>query len=241
MLYLHGLGGGGKWESFNMAMATVTRTVAPNLPGWQHGEPPDGITAPKDYAALMVKFLDHVGLERVTVVGHSIGGWIAQYLAVEQPERVAQLVLIDSMGLDVPESPAADLTTLDEAAFGKAAFARLGLVAAAQPDGFGAVWADLRQGSDFEREWSGRNLVVQLLRDGAADPELTARLKDVRARTLLAWGRFDGIVPCAQAEAIHSWLPGSHLELVDQAGHVPMFERRETMNRLIHDFLVAAA
>ena len=66
MLYLHGLGGGGKWESFNMAMATVTRTVAPNLPGWQHGEPPDGITAPKDYAALMVKFLDHVGLERVT-------------------------------------------------------------------------------------------------------------------------------------------------------------------------------
>ena len=48
-------------------------------------------------------------------------------------------------------------------------------------------------------------------------------------------------LPCAQAEAIHSWLPGSHLELVDQAGHVPMFERRETMNRLIHDFLVAAA
>ncbi len=239
VLYLHGMGGGGKWESFNMAMGTVTRTIAPVLPGWQDGELPEGVSAPKDYASLLVKFMDGLGLDRVTVVGHSIGGWVAQYLAVEQPERCSQLVLIGAMGLDVPDAPAADLAALDEESFATAAFAKLGLVAAAQSDGFGAVWADLREGPEFEREWDGRNLVVQLLRDGSADPELSARLKDVHAKTLLVWGKLDGIVPCAQAEAAHSWLPGSQLELVDQAGHLPMFERRETMNRLIHDFLNA--
>ncbi len=82
--------------------------------------------------------------------------------------------------------------------------------------------------------------MVRLPHDGATDRELTARLKRVGAKTLPVWGKLDGIVPCAQAEAVHSRLPRSHLELVDQAGHLPMFERRETVNRLIHDFLMAA-
>ena len=82
--------------------------------------------------------------------------------------------------------------------------------------------------------------MVRLLRDGITGREPPARLKAVGAKTLLVWDKLDGIVPCAQAEAVHSWLPGSRLELVDQAGHLPMFERRETMNRLIHDFLMAA-
>ena len=114
-------------------------------------------------------------------------------------------------------------------------------MAAAQPDGFGAVWADSGRGRTSSANGAAATSWCSCCGTGAADPELTARLKDVRARTLLALGQVRRIVPCAQAEAIHSWLPGSHLELVDQAGHVPMFERRETMNRLIHDFLVAAA
>lgn len=238
VLFLHGLGGGGKWESFHMAMGTVTLTLAPNLPGWQDGALPDGIAAPKDYAALAVKFLDSVGMDKVTVVGHSIGGWIAQYMAVEHPDRVARLVLIDAMGLDVPDAPSANLAALDEEAFAKAAFGRLGLIATAQAYGFGAEWQNIRQGPEFERQWKGRNLVVNLAKGTYADPGLTAKLRGLRAGTLLVWGKLDGIAPLKQGEAVHSWLPGSHLEVVDRAGHLPMVERPETMNRVIRDFLV---
>src|SRR5215211_5698212 len=67
VLYLHGLGGGGKWESFLMAMATVTRTVAPNLPGWSGPGPVESLKSPADFAALCIKLLD--ALELIDPVG----------------------------------------------------------------------------------------------------------------------------------------------------------------------------
>lgn len=53
VLYLHGLGGGGKWESFHMALGTAALTFAPQLPGWQEGRAPDGIRSVKDYSGLV--------------------------------------------------------------------------------------------------------------------------------------------------------------------------------------------
>src|ERR1051326_8688614 len=73
VLYLHGLGGGGKWESFHMAMATVTQTVAPNLPGWSGLGPVESLKSSADYAALCVKLLQALDLPPVVLVGHSIG------------------------------------------------------------------------------------------------------------------------------------------------------------------------
>lgn len=239
VLFLHGLGGGGKWESFHMAMGNDTLTLAPALPGWSEGVAPEGIAGPQDYASIAARFLDAVDIETATVVGHSFGGWVAQYLALDFPQRVSRLVLIDPMGIYIPEAPGSDLASLDEEAFAKAAFAKLGTVATANPQGFGAEWQNVRQGAEFERQWKGRDFVVNLLQGRTADPELTARAKDLPAGTLLVWGQLDGIVPVKQGEALHSMLPGSRLEIVDRAAHLPMVERNETTNRLVHDFLVA--
>src|SRR4051794_9458823 len=112
VLYLHGLGGGGKWESFHMAMATVTQTVAPNLPGWSGPGPVESLKSCADYAALCIKLLQALELPPVVLVGHSIGATIAALMAVEAPQMVSRLVLIDPLGLDVPDAPAADLASL---------------------------------------------------------------------------------------------------------------------------------
>ena len=53
VLYLHGIGGAGRWEAYHMALGTVTLTYAPQLPGWQEGRPPDGIGSVQDYAAVV--------------------------------------------------------------------------------------------------------------------------------------------------------------------------------------------
>src|SRR5438034_5683472 len=87
VLYLHGLRGGEKWESFHMAMGTVTHTVAPMLPGFATGEPPSSITSIEGYASLVAGFIDSVGLGKSALIGHSSGGWIAQYLVTRFPER----------------------------------------------------------------------------------------------------------------------------------------------------------
>lgn len=234
VLVLHGLGGAGKWESFHMALGTVTSAFLPVLPGWAEGQA--AVPSVKAYASLMAEFLDTLELPRVILVGHSIGGWVAIELATKYPDRVSRLVLIAPMGLDVPEAPGTDLGSLDEEEFAKKAFGKLGLVATANPYGFGAEFQNVRQGQEFDRQWKGRGLVAKLA--SKPDPSLLDATGSVKAPTLLVWGREDGIIPPRQGEVLRDRMPDASLVVVDRAGHLPMVERPETMNRLVRDFLL---
>jgi pimeloyl-ACP methyl ester carboxylesterase len=238
VLSLHGMGGAGKWEPYHMALGTVALTYVPQLPGWPEGQPPPGIGSVKDYAALVVEFLDTVGIDKSILVGHSIGGWIALYIATAHPDRVSRLILVDAMGIEVPLAPATDLHAMDEESFGKAMFGRLGLIATAQTYGFGAEWENVRRGPEFERQWKGRGLVASLLQGPCADPELMHQVWTIGAHTLLVWGCLDGIVPLQHGEALRAALPRARLDVIDRCGHLPMVEKPETFNRLLYDFLM---
>jgi pimeloyl-ACP methyl ester carboxylesterase len=238
VLCLHGMGGAGKWEAYHMALGTVARTYVPQLPGWPEGQPPVGIAAVQDYAALVVAFLDAVGIAQSTLLGHSCGGWIALYIAAAHPERVARLILADAMGLEVPSAPAPDLQAMDEESFGKAVFGRLGLIATAQAYGFGAEWENVRRGPEFERQWKGRGLLASLVQGPCVDLTLTRQVQNISAETLLIWGRLDGIVPWQHGEALRAALPRARLDVIDRCGHLPMVEKPETFHRLLYDFLV---
>ena len=238
VLYLHGMGGAGKWEACHMSLGTAAVTYLPQLPGWREGRPPETLQSVADYASLVLELMDALELERATLVGHSIGGWIALKAAVQSPGRVGRMILANPMGLDFPGAASPHLPDLDEESFATAVFAKLGLIATAQSYGFGAEWENVRRGPEFERQWKGRGLVAELARDGCADPEMTAMLPDIDAETLFVWGRQDGLAPAAQGEALRSTLPNSRLTLIDNCGHLPMAEKPETFNRLIRDFMV---
>ena len=238
VLFLHGLGGAGKWEAFHMAMGTVALTYVPQLPGWQEGQAPEGIVSVQDYADLAVGFLDSVGIDRVILGGHSFGAWIALRVAAAHPDRVSRLILANAMGLDVPEAPAANLVDMDEESFAKAAFSRLGLIATAQPDGFGAEWENVRRGPEFERQWKGRGLVAGLIEGPCSDPELTSQIGSISNDTLLVWGRLDGITPIQHGNALRAAMPNSRLDVIERCGHLPMSEKPETFNRIIRNYLV---
>ena len=238
VLYLHGMGGAGRWEAYHMALGTVALTYAPQLPGWQEGQAPAGIGVVQDYAALVVEFLDAVGIDQSILMGHSIGGWIALYVATMHPDRVSRLILADPMGLEIPAAPSPDLQAMDEESFAKAVFGRLGLIATAQAYGFGAEWENVRRGPEFERQWKGRGLVANLVQGPCADPDLTRQVQTIGAATLLIWGRLDGIVPLPHGEALRAALPSARLNVIDRCGHLPMVEKPETFHRILYDFLV---
>jgi len=238
VVYLHGLGGAGKWEAYHMAMGTVALTYAPQLPGWRDGRPPTGMGSVRDYAAFVLTFLDAIGLDTVTLVGHSIGGWIALHIAVAYPQRIARLILVDPMGIEVPTVPPVNLKTMDEEAFATAVFGKLGLIATAQAYGFGAEWENVRQGPEFERQWKGREFVVNLVQGPCSDPELMRQVPSIEAETRLIWGRLDGLVPLPHGEALRAALPHARLEIIDRCGHLPMVEKPETLHRLLRNFLV---
>ena len=238
VVYLHGMGGGGKWEAYHMAMGTATLVYAPQLPGWQEGRSPPGVSSVRDYAGLVVELLDSLGVGEAVLAGHSIGGWIALYAAAQHRDRFPRLVLADPMGVGADDAPSPDLEAMDEEAFATAVFGKLGLIATAQAYGFGAEWENVRKGPEFERQWRGRGLVVELAQGRYADPQLSVDVLSMTADTLLIWGRLDGIVPLGVGEALRAALKKSRLDVIDGAGHLPMVEKPETFNRIVRDFLV---
>jgi pimeloyl-ACP methyl ester carboxylesterase len=236
LLYLHGLSGWGRWESHHMTLGITNLVYAPQLPGWPEGPIPPSLTSVRNYAQVIAQFLDTVGIHTVDLVGHSFGGWIALHLAAAYPERVSRLVLVDAMGADVPEAPMANLERLDEEAFARAAFARTGEVVIRGD--FGGVREDVRTGQEFERQWKSRAIVASLVRGHYADPELMHRLKTIAATTLIVWGQQDQLVPWRHGEVLAQAIPRAKWVVITEAGHTPMREKRETFQRIMHDFLI---
>jgi pimeloyl-ACP methyl ester carboxylesterase len=236
LVYLHGLSASNRWESHHLALAITNLVYAVQLPGWPEGSIPAAIESTHDYAKLIVALLDALKLEAVDLVGHSFGGWIALYLATEYPSRIKRLVLADSLGLDLPEAPAANLAGMDQEGFLHAAFVTTGRVLV--PGDFGGALEDVRLGQEFATQWRSRELIIGLLHGRIADPELTAKLPSIAAESLIVWGRDDRIVPCQHGELLARMIPHARLSLIDGAGHTPMRERRETFQRLVRDFLI---
>ena len=136
-------------------------------------------------------------MERVILVGHSIGGWVGLKAAVGSPGRVSRMIMASPMGLDFPPVASPDLAGLDQEAFATAVFAKLGLIATAQSYGFGAEWETC--GGARSSNANGR-AATWLPNDqrGCTDPEMTAMLPVIEAETLLVWGRQDGLTPVEQ-------------------------------------------
>ncbi len=238
LLYLHGLSGWGRWETYHLALAISHMVYAPQLPGWPDGQLPATIKSVSDYAAIMFKFLDAIEVQTTDIVAHSFGAWIAMYMAVEQPARFSKMVLADAMGLDVPDAPAADLASMTEDSFLRAAFAQTGV--RLFPGDFGAIVEDVRQSQEFRRQWKSRGIVASLVNGHYADPGLSSSLHKITADTLVVWGREDRLVPLRHAEILNTSIPRSKLAVIEGAGHTPMGEKRESFQRLAHDFLASA-
>ncbi len=241
LLYLHGLGGWGAWERHIFGLAVTYCPHVPQLPGWRDGRIPQRVSSVKDYAQIMLEFLDAVEISKCVVVGHSIGGWIAQYLAADHPDRVSKLILVDSMGVEVPEAPAADLVNIDKQTFYEAVFTKMETIRVAGD--FGDAPESVRNTEEFENEWKGREVLTNLSAGKTSDPELTKRLDGITAPTLIIWGRDDELVPLRHGEVLAESIPGSKFIVVESderqtAGHSPMRYRVETFNIVVSNLLV---
>lgn len=236
LLYLHGLGGWGRWDTFHIALALTNTVYAPQLPGWADGRIPAKVSSTSDYAGIMSGVLDVLGVTETDLAGHSFGGWIALLIAAENPARVGKLVLLDPLGAETPGTPAVNLETLDQGAFLKAAFAQTGVVAVRRD--FGAELEDVRSSPEFEKQWKSREILAQLLRGRYGDPDLIRIAQKVTAQTLIVWGREDGLASWRNGKALAAAMPHATLAVIPGAGHTPMRERRETSQRIVRNFLL---
>ncbi len=252
IVFVHGLGG--CWQNWlgNMPrMAALGfRAIALDLPGFGSSPMPPWQVSISDYGRLLGDFREALRLDACTLVGNSMGGFIAAEVAVGGPEWVERLVLVSSAGISharmrrgpvlagarvsVLANPL--LRRLDIAAMRRAGLRKL-----------------MMGGVIRHPERMPREMLVEFIAPALGAPgfvpavaaltgyDLLDRLGRIHTPTLVVWGRDDLVVPAADAAGFIERIPGARLVVFDDCGHVPMAEHPFRFNRLLADFCGVSA
>jgi pimeloyl-ACP methyl ester carboxylesterase len=234
LLYLHGAGGAGRWLPFQSRLMERFHVLFPSHPG--HGGSPaaEWIEHISDLAFHYLDLLDTLRLDRVHLVGASLGGWIAAEIAVMAGHRLASLTLIDPVGIKVDGWIYPFLFGMDIPEVVATVFHNpMAALALAPPDQSPDTLAlQYRQGAAIARVSWNPYLYNPLLR---------RRLPRITTPTLLCWGAHDRLAPvdpCGQAWA--KLIAGSHLRVFADSGHVPQLEEADAVADAVVDFCGAA-
>jgi pimeloyl-ACP methyl ester carboxylesterase len=236
LLFLHGGDYVAQNHRFLERLARHWRVTAPRHPGFGHSARPEGFRTVHDIAYLYLDWLDRQPPSGAVVVGSSLGGWIALEMCVRSVEKIAALVLIDSLGLKFggrEDRDIADIYALPEDEVRRRTFFDPARVL---PD-----YASL---GDDELTAIARDREATALygwRPYLHDPGLGQWLHRVRVPTLVLWGENDGIVTPDYGHKLCGALPNAKFERVAQAGHYPQIERPEAVADAIEDFAATEA
>lgn len=245
VVFLHGFPTSSHlWRDVVPLVPPGHRVVVVDLLGYGRSDKPDGRDVSiKGHAERVVQLFDALRIERAAVVGHDVGGGIAQYLAVRYPTRASRICLIDSVGFD-------DWPTRDV----KMAKASLPLTRHLPATWIlGIVRSDLQRGyAEHERGLhsieqylrpfatpEGRDVLVEhlLALDHAETLALSKRLKDVVAPTALVWGAHDPFLPVALGKRLQEAIPGSTLDVIPDVRHFTPEEAPETVGTILAKWL----
>ena len=224
VVLLHGAGGNGQaWNLQRRALGEEHFCCALDLPGHgrSEGQASDSVDA---YADVVMGFLDAVGIARAALVGHSMGGAIAQVCALSCPDCVEALVPVGS-GAKMSVAPMI-FAVLREA-----------------PETF----------AEAAREFAFGNGAAPAMREailGFLDPrvaltdfvacdrfDVRERLGDIRARTCVVVGAEDRMAPPKWARFLAERIPGAEYHEVPGAGHMAMIEKAEAVTAILQAFL----
>lgn len=252
LLLIHGIGDNSEsWRPLMAALGRSYTVVAPDLLGHGSSDKPRADYSVAAFANGMRDLLEVLGIERATVVGHSLGGGVAAQFAYQYPERCERLVLVASGGVARQVTPFLRMAA--------APLAELSLPALRWPTtrlgGLLAMELLKRVGHDLGRDAADFIRVFDALPDSSSRLAFTRTLRSVvdwrgqvvtmldrcylaqAMPTLLVWGTSDGVIPVTHAHLALEAMPGSRLELFEAAGHFPHHADPDRFIALLHEFV----
>lgn len=244
LVLIAGLGAdGASWSGVATRLPKSYQTITIDNRGAGRSKIPEKPYTVATMAEDVLRLLDHLKIPKAHILGHSLGGYIAQEFAIRYPERVDRLVL---------SSTAAVSSGRNNALFLK-------------------FYKDLEGGTDPEawlREWTRwlfspsvlarENFIAALIKRGMRDRyrqqlpgfkgqidavaafDARGRLGSIRARTLVLEGGEDLLIPPAETKAMAEEIPGSVYECVPGVAHSIHIEEREVFVKAVHAFLTAS-
>jgi len=254
ILLIHGIGDNSTtWSTVQSKLAQRFTVIAPDLLGHGKSDKPRADYSVAAYANGMRDLLSVLDIDKVTVVGHSLGGGVAMQFAYQFPQLVERLILVGAGGVTKDVNIALRVASLPMGSEALA-FLRLPLVLPAMQV-VGRV-----AGTLFGSTGLGRD-IPDVLRILADLPEPTA--SSAFARTLravvdwrgqvvtmldrcyltqsvpvqLIWGSADSVIPVSHARMAHAAMPGSQLEIFEGSGHFPFHDDPDRFVEVLEQFI----
>jgi pimeloyl-ACP methyl ester carboxylesterase len=224
-LVLHGGGGPGTVAGFAALLAERkhARVIVPTHPGFAGTERPAELSSVKLLAQAYLELLASLELRDVIVIGNSMGGWIAAEMGLATHGRVGAVVLVNAVGVVVPEHPMRDV--------GKLAPHELAALSFHRPEAF-AQGAAAAPGGPPKPSPNIAALVAYAGRD-MCDPTLLARLARLAVPAHVVWGESDRVVTPDYGRTLAAAIPGAKFTLVRESGHLPQLETPEALLAVI--------
>src|SRR5665811_235295 len=254
LLFIHGLTNSSRsWARLVDTLNMDYRILAPDLYGHGASAKPMGDYSLSAHAATLRDLLDRLGIDQVTLVGHSLGGGIALQFCYLFPERVSRLVLVSSGGLGRSVSPLLRAATLPGAEWVLPLIASDWVRLRAEAVGRTLARTGWRPSPDVTEAWRGftsladadsRRAFLATTRSVIDPGGQTVTAHDhlpmvVEIPTLVVWGTRDRMIPTWHATTAHQAIPGSRVELFEGAGHYPQLDQPERFAQVLSDFMSA--
>ena len=244
LLLVHGISDhSGTWAHLVPSLAKRYTVIAPDLLGHGGSDKPRADYAAAAYACGLRDLLGVLDIDRVTVVGHSLGGGVAMQFAYQFPERCSRLVLVASGGIGKGVHPLLRLASAPGAGLALPFLTHIPGVPTLLPLlDFGPDTGYARERYLALRDRPARTAFLRTLRSVV---DLRGQVVTMLDRcyltrgipTLLVWGSEDRIVPVGHAKKAHEAMPGSQLEIFEGAGHFPHQTDPARFESLLDDFI----
>lgn len=231
------------------ALAERFTVIAPDLLGHGESAKPRGDYSLGAFASGLRDLLVTLGVERATVVGHSLGGGVAMQMAYQFPERCERLVLVNSGGLGkevhailrAVSLPGSELVLpFVLAPQVQRVLATIGSLGSKTGFKLGVRGAEIWRSYTGLTETRGRVAFIHTVRSviDVTGQRVSARDRLYLAQeipTLIVWGDRDRIIPVSHAYAAHELMPGSTLSIIEGADHfVPFESPKEFLDALLN-------
>lgn len=236
VILLHGLGGQAENWQFNIAaLSAKYHVIALDQIGFGKSDKPMLKYRVGTYVDFLDKFMSELKIEKASLVGNSLGGWVSALTAIKYPNRVEKIVLADAAGLrpndiDFKLIYSLNYSTRDEVrTLVKMVFYNQTI--------FGSepfIEESMRQRVLANDAYTINSLIESIKRE---EDFLDGRLSTIKKPTLIIWGKQDGLLKLADGERFNREIAGSQFVVFDQCGHVPQVEKAVDFNAEVLKFL----